>query len=516
MEILLNRFTLPKRLLMSYNYLPLDRKWLYFDQVKHLLDFDQQVSITFDAHERILACRAYLDTKMEDKEGLYYGINTGFGFLQNVKIDATQIEQLQYNLIVSHACGLGEEVPENIVKLMLMLKIKSLSFGNSGVQIDTVKRLLDLYNHRILPVIYTQGSLGASGDLAPLSHLSLPLLGLGHVNYQGRKMSTEEVYAKLNWEPIHLQSKEGLALINGTQFMSAYGLYCLKKSAHLLKMADLISALSFDAFDCVMEPLLPQIHLLRAHKGQIKTAADLLGYLANSKIAAQQKEQVQDPYSFRCIPQVHGASKDAFEHILQVFEREINSVTDNPNIFPEEDLILSGGNFHGQPLAISLDYLAIAMSEIANISERRTYQLISGQRGLPLFLVKNAGLNSGFMIPQYTAAGIVSENKQLCTPASVDSISSSNNQEDHVSMGANAATKCLRVIENVEKVLAIELMSAAQALDFRRPGQSSPFLESFMKAYREKVSFNETDRLLHTDMVISIDFLRNYSLPEQP
>lgn len=497
---------------MSYNYLPLDRKWLHFSQVKHLLDFDQHVSITFDAHERILACRNYLDQKMAEKDSLYYGINTGFGFLQNVKIDADQIGQLQYNLLVSHACGLGEEVPRDIVKLMLMLKIKSLSYGHSGVQIDTVKRLMEMYNHDVLPVIYTQGSLGASGDLAPLSHLSLPLIGLGEVYYQGTKMSTAEALSALGWSPIQLQSKEGLALINGTQFMSAYGLYCLKKAEHLLAMADLISALSFDAFDCVTQPFNEQIHAIRAHEGQVKTAAKLREYLSDSEIAKQPKEQVQDPYSFRCIPQVHGPSKDAFEHVLSVFIREINSVTDNPNIFPEDDLILSGGNFHGQPLAIGLDYLSIAMSEIGNIAERRTYQLISGQRGLPLFLVKDPGLHSGFMIPQYTAAGIVSENKQLCTPASVDSISSSNNQEDHVSMGANAATKCLRVMQNVEKVLAIELLSAAQALDFRRPKQSSSAIEQLMSAFRKEVSFNEHDRVLHHDMKAAIRFLNQYSI----
>lgn len=497
---------------MSYNYLPLDRKWLHFSQIKNLLDFQQHVSITFDAHERILACREYLDKKMAEKDRLFYGINTGFGFLQNVKIDADQIGQLQYNLLVSHACGMGEEVPIDIVKLMLMLKIKSLSYGHSGVQIDTVKRLMEMYNHEVIPVIYAQGSLGASGDLAPLSHLSLPLIGLGDVYFKGQKMPSSVALKTLGWSPIQLQSKEGLALINGTQFMSAYGLYCLKKAEHLLNMADLISALSFDAFDCTIEPLKEQIHAIRAHVGQVATAAKLRAFLSDSSIAAQPKKQVQDPYSFRCIPQVHGASKDAFEHVLSVFIREINSVTDNPNIFPEEDLILSGGNFHGQPLALALDYLAISMSEIANIAERRTYQLISGQRGLPLFLVKNPGLHSGFMIPQYTSAGIVSENKQLCTPASVDSISSSNNQEDHVSMGANAATKCLRVIENVEKVLAIELMSAAQALDFRRPLQSGSSVEKMIKAFREKISFNEQDRVLHDDMKAAVQFVKAYQI----
>ncbi len=497
---------------MSYNYLPLDHNWLNFEQIKDLLDFNQQISITFDAHEKITACRKYLDSKMKDAGSLYYGINTGFGFLQNVQIDAGSIEQLQYNLLVSHACGLGEEVPKDIVKLMLMLKVKSLSYGNSGVQIDTVKRLIDMFNNGVTPVIFTQGSLGASGDLAPLSHMSLPLLGLGEVYYQGQKQPSKKVMEELNWSPIQLQSKEGLALINGTQFMCAYGLYCLKKSEHLIAMADLISAMSFDAFDCILEPLDPHIHSIRVHKGQVSTASAVRNYLKDSEISKLSKKQVQDPYSFRCIPQVHGATKDAFEHVQSVFMREANSVTDNPNIFPEDDLIVSGGNFHGQPLALVLDYLAIAMSELGNISERRTYQLISGQRGLPLFLVKNPGLNSGFMIPQYTAAGIVSENKQLCTPSSVDSISSSNNQEDHVSMGANGATKCLRVINNVEKILSIELMSAAQALDFRRPLKSSSQVEALMEGFRKVVSFNEVDRLLHDDMIRSIEYMTDYQV----
>ena len=497
---------------MSYNYLPLDRKWLNFEQVKNLLDFEQLVSITFDAHERIVKCREYLDKKVEESDALFYGINTGFGFLQNVKIGNDQIEQLQYNLLKSHACGLGEEVPKDIVKLMLMLKIKSLSYGHSGVQVDTVKRLMEMYNNDVLPVIYTQGSLGASGDLAPLSHLSLPLIGLGEVHYKGEIHKAETAMNELGWQPIQLKSKEGLALINGTQFMGAYGMYCLKKSEQLLKMADLICALSFDAFDCISEPLHEAIHKIRPHKGQGETAATLRKYLEGSEIGAQKKAQVQDPYSFRCVPQVHGATKDVFENVLNVFLTEINSVTDNPNIFPDEDLIVSGGNFHGQPLALHLDFLAIAMSEIANISERRTYQLISGQRGLPLFLVKEAGLNSGFMIPQYTAAGIVSENKQLCTPASVDSISSSNNQEDHVSMGANAATKCLRVINNVEKVLAIELLSAAQALDFRRPLKSSAVIEEMVSAFRKEVSFNEKDRVLHDDMVKAVEFVTSHQI----
>ncbi len=498
------------RLLMSYNYLPLDKSPLNFQQVKRLLQFNQLLSITFDAHFRITECRDYLDKKLASDNKLFYGINTGFGYLQNVKIDKNQLEQLQNNLIQSHACGLGEEVPTIIVKLMLMLKIKSLSYGHSGVQINTVKRLVDMFNNNVLPIIFTQGSLGASGDLAPLSHLSLPLLGMGKVNFKGEKIESDAVLKSLGWQPIQLQSKEGLALINGTQFMSAYGMFNLIQAERLLKWADIIAAISFDAFDCTMEPLHPKIHSVRKHKGQVDTAININKILSGSAIATQEKKQIQDPYSFRCIPQVHGATKDTFDYVMSVFINEINSVTDNPNIFPDDDLIVSGGNFHGQPLALCLDFLAIAMAEIGNISERRTYQLISGQKNLPLFLVKDAGLNSGFMIPQYTAAGIVSENKQLCTPASIDSISSSNNQEDHVSMGANAATKCKTVIDNVEKVLAIELLTAIQALEFRRPLKSSPVIEAIVTAFRKEVSFNDADRILHNDIMKAIAFIKNY------
>lgn len=493
---------------MSYNYLPLDKNPTNFQQVKNLLNYEQLVSITFDAHFRITECRSYLDKKMEAGDSLYYGINTGFGYLQNVKINKEQLADLQNNLIKSHACGLGEEVPKDIVKLMVMLKIKSLSYGYSGVQIDTVKRLMDMYNADVFPVIYTQGSLGASGDLAPLSHLSLPLIGLGEVFHEGKKMPAADALKKFGWQPIALQSKEGLALINGTQFMSAYGLYNLVNADRLLEWADIIAAISYDAFDCSPDPLHEKIHAIRSHNGQVQTAARLREILGGSSIAIQKKSQVQDPYSFRCIPQVHGATKDVFDHVKKIFIKEINSVTDNPNIFPEQDLIVSGGNFHGQPLAMALDYLSIAMSEIASISERRTYQLISGQRNLPPFLIKNAGLNSGLMIPQYTAAGIVSENKQLCTPASVDSIPSSNNQEDHVSMGANAATKCKRIIDNVEKVLAIELLTAVQALEFRKPVKSSATIEKIAANFREHVSFNDADRILQEDMLKAITFIK--------
>jgi len=497
---------------MSYNYLPLDKSELTFQQVKNFLKYNQLVSVTFAAHEAILKCREYLDKKLEESNELFYGINTGFGFLQNVQIDKKQLRTLQNNLLLSHACGMGEEVPEEIVKLMIMLKIKSLSYGYSGVGIDVVKRLINMHNNDVLPVIYKQGSLGASGDLAPLSHLCVPLIGFGEVRYKGEKMKAAEALSKLGWQPLELQSKEGLALINGTQFMSACGMCSLIKSERLLLWADVIAAISLDAFDGNIDSLNERLHSIRDHQGQVSVAANIRKLLEGSEIAAQQKAKSQDPYSFRCIPQVHGATKDTFDFVLKTFLKEINSVTDNPNIFPDEDLILSGGNFHGQPLALGLDYLAIAMSELANISERRIYQLLSGQRNLPLFLVKNPGLNSGLMIPQYTAAGIVSENKQLCTPASVDSISSSNNQEDHVSMGANAATKCLRVADNVEKVLAIELLSAVQAMEYRRPMKSSPVLEEIIIAFREKVSFNNADRFLHDDMMRAVEFIQEYEL----
>lgn len=497
---------------MDYNYLPLDSGELTFEQVKNYLKFHQLVSVTYKAHEAISECRSYLDQKLKDSDDLFYGINTGFGFLQNVSINKDQLNALQNNLLKSHACGLGEDVPEEIVRLMVMLKIKSLSYGYSGVSIDIVKRLMDMHNEEVLPVVYTKGSLGASGDLSPLSHLALPLIGLGEVLQKGKKSASDAALKEMKWKPLELKSKEGLALINGTQFMTAYGMYSLVMADRLLKWADAIAAISFDAYQCNPDCLDEHIQKIRPHAGQINTAKNVRNILAGSELSKGHLGNVQDPYSFRCIPQVHGASKDTFKFVLDTFLTEINSVTDNPNIFPEDDLILSGGNFHGQPLALTLDYLAIAMSEIANISERRTYQLLSGQRGLPLFLIHEHGLNSGLMIPQYTAASLVSENKQLCTPASVDSISSSNNQEDHVSMGANAATKCFAVIKNVERVLAIELLTACQALEFNRPKKSSEIIEQIFDAYRQQVSFNTSDRVLHPDMIASINFMNYFEL----
>lgn len=483
---------------------------LTIETIKQILDSSASLALSDEARDRIVKCRQYLNEKTQQSDALFYGINTGFGSLCNVKISPEQTGLLQENLVMSHACGMGELVPEMIVRIMLLLKIQSLSYGHSGVDISTVWRLMDFYNNHIHPIVYTQGSLGASGDLAPLAHLSLPLIGKGEVYFNGAVTSTTNLYAHTKWKPLKLQSKEGLALLNGTQFMSAYAVYILIHAERLLIAADAIAALSCDAFDCRTEPFNPLLHNIRPHNGQVETAKRLRNLLQGSELAARSKSQVQDPYSFRCIPQVHGASKDAIKYVKQVVETEINSVTDNPNVFADEDLILSGGNFHGQPLALSLDFLAIALSELGSISERRTYQLISGLRNLPPFLIADAGLNSGMMIPQYTAAAIASQNKQLCTPASVDSIVSSNGQEDHVSMGANAATKCYQVLLNTERIIAIELLNAAQAMHFRRPLKSSKLLEDMLSAYSNEVPFNEADRVLHPDLIKSVEFIRHY------
>ena len=445
---------------------------------------------------------------MKDIDHPVYGVTTGFGSLCNITIATDELSRLQHNLVMSHACGTGETVRPEIVRIMLLLKIKSLSYGHSGAQLATIQRLVDMFNNDILPVVYQQGSLGASGDLAPLAHLSLPLIGLGEVIYKGERRQVTELWKELGWEAISLKSKEGLALLNGTQFMAAHAVWALIQADRLSEWADRIGAMSLDAFDGRIEPFLPQTHSVRPHKGQKKTARRFLELLEGSEIIAGEKAQVQDPYSFRCIPQVHGATKDSIEYVRSVIETEINSVTDNPTVFPEEDMIISAGNFHGQPIALPMDLLTLALSELSSISERRIYKLISGQRGLPSFLVAKPGLNSGFMIPQYTAASIVSQSKGLCFPASADSIPSSQGQEDHVSMGANAATKLIRVVDNTERVLAIELLNAAQALQFRRPKRSSPALEAIFEEYRKEVPFVENDCYLSPLIAKSVEFLR--------
>ena len=471
-----------------------------------------------DARQAIAHCHTYLHRKLAESDAPIYGINTGFGSLYNVSIAPHEREQLHTNLVMSHACGSGAEVPQNLVRLMLLLKIQSLSYGHSGVQVSTAERLLAMYNREVYPVVYEQGSLGASGDLAPLAHLCLPLLGLGEVNYQGYRLAAADALNLFSWEPLHLQAKEGLALLNGTQFMLAYAVDGLLRAQRLCRAADTIAALSLEAFGGCADPFAAPLHRIRPHAGQVAVAARLRALLAGSELQTLPRHAVQDPYSFRCAPQVHGASRDALAYVAATVETECNAVTDNPNIFPEEDLILSGGNFHGQPLALALDHLALAVAELGSISERRTYQLISGQRGLPQYLVAEPGLTSGLMIPQYTAAGIVSQNKQLCTPASVDSIVSSNGQEDHVSMGANAATKARRVVENAEQILGIELLTAVQALAFRRPGRSSAALERVAAAFRAEVKFVGQDRVLYPDLHAAAAFVRKFDwagvLPE--
>lgn len=482
---------------------------LSVERIGEIIRNRYQLALSEEAKQRIIRCREYLDEKIAANDRPVYGVTTGFGSLCNVSIGADHLAHLQINLMMSHACGTGDRVPNEIVKIMLLLKIQSLSYGYSGCKLDTVERLIDFFNHDVYPVVYMQGSLGASGDLVPLAHLSLPLIGMGEVEYQGEVISSKELLQRLGWKPIQLASKEGLALLNGTQNMSAFAVWSLLQSHRLSDWADRIAAMSLDAYCGLVEPFTDAVHQVRPHKGQIETAARLRQLLAGSEIMEQPKSYVQDPYSFRCVPQVHGAAKDTIRYVDSVIDTEINSATDNPTVCPDEDLIISAGNFHGEPIALPMDFLAIALSELANISERRIYKLVSGTRGLPSFLVANPGVNSGFMITQYTAASVVSLNKSLCSPASVDSIPSCQGQEDHVSMGANAAIKLYKVVLNTERVLAIELFNAAQALEFRRPLLSSPAIQKIFRAFRKEVPFIINDELMYPYIQKSIDFLRN-------
>jgi histidine ammonia-lyase len=486
---------------------------LSIKKIEDILNNNIKLSLSKESVSLITHCRNYLDRKLENTTSPIYGITTGFGSLHNKTISKDRLNKLQENLVMSHACGTGPVVREDIVRIMLLLKIHGLSLGKSGVQVDTVQRLIDFFNAGISPVVFEQGSLGASGDLAPLAHLVLPLLGLGEVMFNGKRYQARSILKKFGWAPVELKSKEGLALLNGTQFMGAYGVYIITMAERLSGITDITSAVSLEAYDGRPDPFFKCIHEIRPHKGQIITATAFRKMLKGSQLISRTKAHVQDPYSFRCIPQVHGASKDAISYAKSVILTEINSVTDNPTIFPDEDMIVSGGNFHGQPLALIFDYLAIALAELGSISERRVYRLIAGQRGLPEFLVVNHGLNSGFMIPQYTAASIVSQNKQLCTPSSVDSIPSSNEQEDHVSMGANGATRLLRVAENLEKIIAIELFTAVQALEFRRPLRSSGFIEEVVTSFRKTIPFITNDKVMYSEIAKAIDFVRKYKNP---
>ena len=498
---------------MNYTFNPEEK--LTLAKIQEIIDNKMTLALGEEAVRRIEKCRNYLNQKMETQKVPIYGVTTGFGSLCNISISKEQLSQLQKNLVMSHACGVGDEVPAEVVRLMLLLKAQNFCFGYSGAQLQTVQRLIDCYNDDVLPVVYQQGSLGASGDLCPLANLMLPaILGMGEVYWHGRRCDVSEVYQAKGWQPIELQSKEGLALLNGTQFMSSYAVWSLLKAQRLSKQADMVLSLSLDAFDGRIEPFYESLHMVRPHKGQLETAEAVRNYTDGSEIIRRHKEHVQDPYSFRCAPQVHGAAKDTIRYVASVVETEINSTTDNPIVLPDEDLVISGGHFHGEPLAMVLDFLAIAVAELGAISERRTYQLIDAKRGLPSFLVAKPGLNSGFMIPQYTAAAIVSQSKQLCTPCSVDSIPSSQNQEDLVSMGGNAATKCYRVCENTERVLAIELFNAAQALDFRHQEglKSSPFIEMMVADYRKVVNFVDIDQIMYKHIHSSVRFLQGMAI----
>lgn len=481
---------------------------LTIERVGEIIEKGYKLELSDDARQRIVRCRKYLDKKIAETTTPVYGVTTGFGSLCNVSVGADQLAQLQINLMMSHACGTGDRVPNEIVKIMLLLKIQSLSYGYSGCKLDTVERLIDFFNNDIYPIVYMQGSLGASGDLVPLAHLTLPLVGLGEVEYKGKIMTGAQMLRSRRWKPIQLASKEGLALLNGTQNMGAFAVWAILHGMRLADWADKISAMSLDAYYGLLSPFTKAVHVVRPHRGQLETAERMQQLLDGSEIAQKTKSYVQDPYSFRCIPQVHGAAKDTLRYVKSVIDTEINSATDNPTVCPDDDLIISAGNFHGEPIALPMDFLAIALSELANISERRIYKLVSGTRGLPSFLVANPGVNSGFMITQYTAASVVSLNKSLCTPSSVDSIPSSQGQEDHVSMGANAAIKLYKVVLNVERVLAIELFNGAQALEFRRPLKSSPIVEHIFEEYRKVVPFIVNDEVMYPHIQNSIDFLR--------
>ena len=457
--------------------------------------------IALETRERIN--KSFHDVKrIVDEERIVYGINTGFGSLCRTIISKEDTTRLQENLLRSHSVGVGEAVPDEIVRLMLILKVHSLCFGYSGISYATIERILWFLEEDHLPMVPSKGSLGASGDLAPLAHLFLPLIGLGKVRYRGRFEETARLYQKKGLTPLALGPKEGLALINGTQFIAAYTASIIEKLQNCLDVADIIGAMTLEGLLGSAKPFDDDIHRLRPFDGIRHVAHRMKVLLEKSEMVASHAAcgRVQDPYSIRCIPQVHGASRNAWRHLKELAETEFNSVTDNPVIFSPEKTI-SGGNFHGQPLALPLDYCGLAASELGNISERRTYLLLQGGvEGLPSLLMRNTGINSGFMIPQYTAAALVSENKSLCFPASADSIPSSLGQEDHVSMGSISARKTLSIIENLEMILAVELLCAAQAFDYRRPMRSGVIIEACHNMIRERIDHAEEDRIFANDI----------------
>lgn len=465
-----------------------------------------------EAKERIIKNRKCVE-EIVDRKRTVYGINTGFGPLCTSIISPEDTAKLQYNLLISHSVGVGEYIDDEIAKLMMIVKAHALSKGYSGIQLKTVERIIWFIDNDIIPKVPSQGSVGASGDLAPLAHLFLPLIGLGKVSFRGETHDTASILNLLEKEPIDLGAKEGLALINGTQFMAAHGIKIVERLANCLDTADIIGAMSLEALLGSVKPFEPILHTIRPFQGNKHVAERLRTFFRDSEILESHVNcsRVQDPYSLRCMPQVHGASRNAWLHLKEMIEIEINSVTDNP-IVVDADHTYSGGNFHGQPIALPMDYAAMAAAEIGNISDRRSYLLLEGKEGLPILLMKNTGLNSGFMIPQYTSAALVTENKTLCFPASVDSVPTSLGQEDHVSMGSISGRKALKVIDNLERILAIELLSASQAFDYRKPLKSGKLLDACHEFVRQFIHHAEEDRVFGDDIQQCIRMIANKEL----
>ena len=488
--------------------------WISYNDFIAINSEKKQIVLSDDSKKQILKSKDNV-SKIVASGQTVYGINTGFGPLCDTKISEEETRQLQHNLLISHAVGVGNPIKKELSKTMLIAKAHALSKGYSGVTLEVVERILLMVEKDIIPVVPEKGSVGASGDLAPLSRLFLPLIGEGKVWEGDQIISTKEALIKHHLQPLHLSAKEGLGLINGTQFILSHALHGLKKFEYLLNLADVVGALSLEAYEGSPSPFKAELHEIRAFKGTVLVAERMRKLLEGSGIAHSHINcgRVQDPYSLRCIPQVHGASRNAFFHLQELAEIELNSVTDNPIVISDEEAI-SGGNFHGQPLAMALDYATVAASELGNISDRRQYLLIEGKYGLPKLLTESSGLNSGFMIPQYTSAALCTENKTLCFPASADSIPTSLGQEDHVSMGSISGRKFNQVLDNVERILAIELMYACQGLEFRRPKQTSPYLEEVFAAVREICPKLEDDRLIGDDINNIIALLQTESFQE--
>jgi histidine ammonia-lyase len=513
---------------MDQQKLKIDGKSLSLEKIDFFLQSNPIVELTSQSKKNINKARVLIDEWVKSDK-VIYGVTTGFGEFANVKISSKDLEKLQENLIISHSAGVGDPLPPVIVKLMMLLRVNALASGHSGIRLSTLQLLVEMINKSIIPVIPSQGSVGSSGDLAPLSHLVLAMIGKGRVqivdnvldkNSKNKKsISSKSAFKKFGLQPVKLAAKEGLALINGTQMMTAFAALICLKARKLIKMADIAGALCNEALRATDKAYDLRLHELRPYKGQITTAKNLLALLKNSEIRESHKledSRVQDSYSIRCIPQIHGASRDTIDYVCSKIEIELNSVNDNPLIFPEEGDHLEGGNFHGQPVALVMDFMSIALSELANVSERRTERLVNGSlSSLPRFLTKKGGLNSGLMIAQYTAAALVSENKTLAHPASVDSIPTSANQEDHNSMGSIAARHCYKILQNVEKVIAIELMTAAQGVEFLKPLKCGVGTTTAYNEIRKVIPALENDRILYKDLekiieiVNSGEFLKN-------